>query len=338
MSMDWKNLGFRFQETNGYVISRYAQGSWSAPEFVAGGRLDIHVAANCMHYGQACFEGLKAFRHENGKVVMFRPKSSSQRMSDSAERVCMIAPDENLFLNSCSMAIEKNLEFVPPYGTGASLYIRPLLIGTEPTIGLNPANEYAFIVMVTPVGPYYKDGFSPVRALVVDDFDRAAPLGTGRAKVAGNYAAGMKPDMLAKQQGYPIVLFSDAKEHKYIDEFGTSNFVGITSNKEYFTPQSPSILQSITNMTLQHIAQREGYQVQRRPIEMDELSSFSEVGACGTAAIITPICSIKRGNQEWKFGEPDKAGPVLTRLYTQLQAIQYGEVDDPADWLVTVIE
>lgn len=338
MTTDWKSLGFEYLDTNGYAIARYRDGSWSAPEFLASRSLEMHVAANCLHYGQACFEGLKVFSHADGNAFLFRPQLNAQRMAGSAERVCMVAPPQELFIETCKLAIENNREFVPPYGTGASLYVRPLLIGTQATIGLSPSEEYVFIVMVTPVGAYYKDGFSPVKALVVDDYDRAAPQGTGQAKVAGNYAAGMKPGLIAKQKGFPIALFTDAKEHKYIDEFGTSNFIGITSAREYVTPDSPAILQSITNLTLQAIAESEGYTVQSRPIALEELADFSEVGACGTAAIITPICSIQRDDQEWTFGSANQAGPVLSMLLEKLQAIQYGEIADPDDWLMPLAE
>ena len=292
MEMDWGNLGFEYLDTNGYVAAHYKDGQWSRPEFIAERIMPMHVAANCLHYGQACFEGLKAFSHEDGSIHLFRPEKNAQRMQASAERICMVSPSEELFVEACRLAVINNREFVPPYGTGASLYIRPLLIGTQATIGLSPSNEYLFLVMVTPVGPYYKNGFYPVSALVVEDYDRAAPLGTGQAKVAGNYAAGMRAGMVAKEKGFPIALFTDAAEHKYIDEFGTSNFIGITAAREYVTPQSPSILASITNLTLQSIAESENYSVQCRPVEIAELDKFVEVGACGTAAIITPIGSI----------------------------------------------
>ncbi len=338
MSTDWKNLGFEYLDTNGYAIARYRDGKWSAPEFAASTTLEMHVAANCLHYGQACFEGLKAFSHADGSVYLFRPKLNAQRMTRSAERICMVHPPQALFIATCKLAIENNRDFVPPHGTGASLYVRPLLIGTQATIGLSPSQEYVFIVMVTPVGPYYKDGFSPVKALIIDDFDRAAPLGTGQAKVAGNYAAGMKPGLIAKRQGFPIALFTDAREHKYIDEFGTSNFIGITPAREYVTPDSPAILQSITNLTLQDIARSEGLDVHSRQIAVEELADFSEVGACGTAAIITPISSIQRGEQVWTFGASNKVGPVLSMLHEQLQAIQYGEIADPGNWLVPLAD
>jgi branched-chain amino acid aminotransferase len=248
----------------------------------------------------------------------------------------MEAPSEALFLEACRQAILRNLDFVPPYGTGASLYLRPLLIGTEATIGIKPSDTYSFIVLVTPVGPYYKNGFHPVNAIVIDDYDRAAPQGTGRAKMAGNYAASLKPMLEAKKLGYPINLFADPKEHLYVDEFGTSNFIGITADGRFQTPASPSILQSITNDSLQILAADAGLSVERLPIPLAELHRFSEVGACGTAAVITPIHSIKWGEKIFTFGNPDQAGAVLTRLFQDLQGIQYGEVEDRHLWLLEI--
>ncbi len=337
MELDWKSLGFQYLPTNGYVESNYENGSWSAPKFVASQTMEMHVAANVLHYGQACFEGLKAFAHKSGKTFIFRPDKNWERLTRSAQRICMVSPPEELFLESCKICIENNQEYIPPYGTGASLYLRPLLIGTQPTIGLNPSNSYKFLMMVTPVGPYYKTGFLPVKSLIIEDFDRAAPGGTGQAKVAGNYAAGLLPGIHARDKGYPIALFTDAKEHKYIDEFGTSNFVGLTSDKKYITPDSPSILKSITNLTLQEIAVDEGFSIENRPIAIEELDQFEEVGACGTAAIITPIYSIRRGDKEWTFGKPDQAGKYLSLLYEKLQGIQYGEIPDSKGWLFPAI-
>jgi branched-chain amino acid aminotransferase len=216
------------------------------------------------------------------------------------------------------------------------MYLRPLLIGTEPTVGIKPSATYSFIVLVTPVGPYYKDGFSPVEAIVTEDYDRAAPKGTGRAKCAGNYAASLKPGIVAKKMGYPIVLFTDPREGLYVDEFGTSNFIGITPDGQYKTPESASILESITNEALQILAKDIGLKVVRGPIRLSGLDQFKEVGACGTAAVITPVHSIQYRDRKFVFGEKGQAGETLTRLYKALQAIQYGETPDKFGWLVAV--
>jgi branched-chain amino acid aminotransferase len=231
------------------------------------------------------------------------------------------------------MAVRENLEYLPPYGTGASLYVRPLLVGTQPIIGVKPSETYTFIVFVTPVGPYYKEGFFPVEALVVDQFDRAAARGTGRTKVAGNYAASLIPGIQANKKGYPIVLYTDPVEHKYVDEFGTSNFIGITPDKKFLTPESPSILQSITNESLQTLSESYGFEVVKTRIALDDVGQFSEVGACGTAAVITPVYSITRGEKKWIFGDKHKAGETLTRLFEHFQGIQYGDQKDNFGWL-----
>jgi branched-chain amino acid aminotransferase len=336
MKLDWKNLGFTYLSTQAFVQSDYAEGKWSEPEVKNDPHLSLHIAANCLHYGQACFEGLKAFRTKDGRCVLFRPDKGAERLMDSAKRICMQAPPEELFIEVCTMAIRENLNFLPPYGTGASLYIRPLLIGTQPIIGVNPSETYTFLVFVTPVGPYYKDGFSPVNVLVIDDSDRAAAQGTGQTKVAGNYAASLLPDQKAKKQGYSIVLYTDPVEHKFIDELGTSNFFGITRAGAYKTPESSSILRSITNDSLQTLAREYGFKVITEPIRLEELDQFIEVGACGTAAVITPIYSITRGEQKWTFGKPDEAGETLKKLYLHLQGIQYGEREDRYGWLLEV--
>lgn len=335
-NLDWKNLGFAFLPTHGHIQSDFKDGKWGPLEFKRDPYLTMHVAANCLHYGQACFEGLKAFTTKDGKAVLFRPERNGERMLASADRICMEAPPVEMFVEACRLAADKNRDFLPPYGTGASLYLRPLLIGTEPTVGIKPSSTYTFIVLVTPVGPYYKDGFSPVDAIVTEDFDRAAPKGTGRAKFAGNYAASLKPGIMAKKMGYPIVLFTDPRENLYVDEFGTSNFIGITRDGQYKTPESQSILESITNEALQVLAKDMGLKVVRGPIRLSGLDQFAEVGACGTAAVITPVHSIQYRDRKFTFGEKGKAGETLTRLYQALQAVQYGEAPDKYGWLTPV--
>ncbi|HKP95267.1 MAG TPA: branched-chain amino acid aminotransferase [Fibrobacteria bacterium] len=334
--LDWKNLGFSFLPTHGFVQADFAGGKGGPLQVKKDPFIPMHIAANCLHYGQACFEGLKAFTTKEGKRVLFRPDRNGDRMRLSADRICMEAPSVEMFVEGCRMAAEVNRDFIPPYGTGASLYLRPLLIGTEPTVGVRVSSTYSFIVLVTPVGPYYKDGFSPVEAIVLEDYDRAAPKGTGRAKMAGNYAASLKPGLVAKQMGYPIVLFSDPKENKYVDEFGTSNFLGITADGQYKTPESGSILQSITNESLQVLAKDMGLKVSRGAIALESLDQFSEVGACGTAAVITPVYSITYRGRKFTFGKPGQAGETLTRLYQAIQGIQYGEVPDRHGWLMPV--
>ncbi len=336
MQLEWKKLGFQYLPTAGFVQIDFADGKWGEIVVKKDPYIPMHIAANCLHYGQAAFEGLKAFNTKEGKVVIFRPDQNALRLQESADRTCMEVPSTELFVKACQAAVKLNLEFVPPYGTGASLYIRPLLIGTEPTVGIKPSETYSFIVLVTPVGPYYKDGFSPVEAVVMQEYDRAAPKGTGRAKIAGNYAASLKPGLEAKKKGYPIVLFSDPKENIYVDEFGTSNFIGITPAGEYKTPSSQSILQSITNSSLQALAKDMGLKIVKENILLSALDQFAEVGACGTAAVITPIGAVINGEQKFVFGKPGIAGETLTKLYRELQSIQYGEIPDRHHWLVEV--
>ncbi|MBD3322330.1 MAG: branched-chain amino acid aminotransferase [Chitinivibrionales bacterium] len=335
-SIEWENLGFQYLPTNAYVMSEFRDGCWSDMRICNGTSLQLHIGATCLHYGQACFEGLKAFTRKDGTIAMFRPDANARRLANSARRIAMEPPSEKLFLECCKTAIHHNLEFVPPYGTGASLYIRPLLIGTTPRVGLKAAEEFVFITLVTPVGPYYKDGFFPVKAYVQEDFDRAAPKGVGNVKVAGNYAAGLYSDLQAKKKGFPIALYPDSAEHRYVDEFGTSNFFAITSDNRYVTPDSNSVLPSITNDSLQQLARDFGMTVEKRKIPMNELGKFREIGACGTAAVITPVCSITHNGTIYTFGKQDKAGETLNRLYKEIQGIQYGEIDDRHGWMLTV--
>jgi len=334
--IDWKNLGFQYMQTDSYVMTTYKDGSWSSLEVRSDPHLSLHIAATALQYGQSVFEGLKAFSRKDGSVALFRPVENARRMINSTRRVMMEAPSEELFIEACLKVVELNREYIPPYGTGASLYLRPFCIGTSPHIGVHPSEEYAFIVLATPMGPYYKDGFFPVRSYVQETFDRAAPRGVGNVKVAGNYAAGLMGDMAVKERGYPICLYLDSLEHKYIDEFGTSNFFGITGDKHYVTPHSESVLPSITNKSLQVIAEEFGYAVEKRRIPVSELCNFSEVGACGTAVIITPISAIVHGETTYRFGEKDCAGPTLTKLYTEIQNIQYGEIEDRHGWMLKV--
>ena len=338
MSLNWSQLGFHYLPTNGFVQADFADGAWGPLDVKTEPFLPMHIAANCLHYGQACFEGLKAFTTRDNGVVMFRPDQNARRLALSADRLCMQSPSEELFIEACKRAVTINREFVPPYGSGASLYVRPLLIGTEPTVGIKPSSTYSFIVLVTPVGPYYKNGFKPVEAIVIDDFDRAAPQGTGRAKCAGNYAASLRPDSVAHEKGFPIVLYTDPREHKYVDEFGTSNFIGITPAGEFKTPESASILQSITNKSLQVLAADMGLTVKREQIPVLELDQFSEVGSCGTASVITPVHAVHYQDRVFRFGQPDVPGEALTKLYKELQGIQYGDIADRHNWLTVVEE
>lgn len=336
MNLDWQNLGFDLIPTAGAVRVDCEDGVWGEPAVMTEPTLELHMGAQALHYGQACFEGLKAFTRKDGSIALFRPEMNARRMLSSADRVCMTAPSEALFVEACKKAVELNKDYVPPYGTGASLYVRPLLIGTEPVFQVRPSRTYRFLVMVSPVGPYYKDGFSPVKALVVEDYDRAAPAGTGRSKLAGNYAASLKGSLCAKAKGFHMALYLDAREHKTIDEFETSNFIGITGEGRYLTPDSPSVLPSITNDSLCHLAAEMGLTVLRQPIDIDSIDQFTEVGACGTAAIITPVASITHGDKTVTFNNGE-VGPVLKALYEKLKGVQYGDLVDKDNWMTPVV-
>jgi branched-chain amino acid aminotransferase len=334
--IDWKNIGFSYMDTGTYVKVECRDGSWGSMKVCHDPLVNIHIAATCLHYGQECFEGLKAFTQQDGAIRIFRPHENAARMIGSAARLCMQAPPVELFTCAVREAISKNLEFVPPYGYGASMYVRPLLIGTSPRIGVQPAQDFLFIVLVMPVGPLYRNGFLPIRGYVHDSYDRAAPRGVGHAKVGGNYATALKPDLEAKQKGYPISLYLDSSDHVHIEEFGTSNFFGITRDGRYVTPSSSSILASITNKSLEVIARDLGLTVERRPVLLDELEEFVEVGACGTAAVVTPVHSLTYKDRIYTFGDGNEAGATTTKIYNELLGIQFGEIPDRHNWLAAL--
>jgi len=333
--LDWKNLAFEYLKADYNIRYYYKDGKWSDGELFSDDNLNIHIAAPALHYGQQAFEGMKAFETADGKMVLFRPDQNARRLMRSCERIFIPPVEEGVFLDAVQKVVKANSRFVPPYGTGASLYIRPLIIGTGARVGLGPAPEYVFLVLVTPVGPYYKGGFNPVKALVVEEFDRAAPNGVGDCKVGGNYAAGLSGGQFGKDKGYPVVLYLDSKEQKYIDEFSTSNFIAIKGNK-YITPQSKSILPSITNDSLSIIARDMGMEIERRPVRVEELEEFDEIGAVGTAAVITPVNHIHCRGKDIRYGDGDNAGPVITDLYEKLVKIQTGDIEDNHNWLDVV--
>lgn len=337
-NLDWKNLSFGYIKTDYNVRSFYRNGKWGELEISSSEFLNVHMAATGLHYGQEAFEGMKAYRGKDGKVRIFRWDENAKRLMTSAAGVLMAPVPEELFRKAVMTVVRMNERFVPPYGSGATLYIRPLLYGSGPEVGVKPSSEYAFIVFVSPVGPYFKGGVKPVNMRVCREFDRAAPLGTGNIKVGGNYGASLRAIIKARDEGYANALFLDAKEKKYIDECGPANFFGIKNNT-YITPKSESILPSITNMSLMKIAESLGMKVERRPVPIEELAEFDEAGACGTAAVISPICRIDdpvagKSYEYCKDGEP---GVWTMKLYNQLTGIQHGDVEDTFGW-VTIVE
>lgn len=337
MSIDWSKLGFGYTKTAYNVRAYYKDGKWSDMEISDSEILPIHMASTCLHYGQESFEGMKAFRGKDGKVRLFRCEENAKRMQSSADYIRMQAPSVELFTQVVVKAIELNKEFIPPYESGASLYIRPLLIGVGPQLGVKPAAEYMFVVFVSPVGPYFKDGFKPVPVMLEKKFDRAAPNGTGHIKVGGNYAAGMLSGELAHEKGYSTSLYLDACEKKYLDECGPANFFAIKNNT-YITPASHTILPSITNASLTVLAEDMGLKVERRRIPVEELDTFEECGECGTAAVITPIEKIDdlETKKSIVYCQPGIPGEWCTRLYNRLRAIQYGDEPDKFGWVKVI--
>lgn len=336
VGLDWASLTFGYNATDCNIRYWYKNGQWDEGKLVRDDTVPLHVAATCLHYGQACFEGLKAFKTKKGDVVVFRIEENARRMYRSAKKVLMEPIPEEVFIEGVMRVVHANRRFVPDYGTGASLYIRPLLLGTGPQVGVKPSTEYLFLIFVTPVGPYFKSGFKPVDLIVEEEVDRAAPLGVGDAKVAGNYAAGMRATKRARDAGYAEVLYLDAREKKYIDESGPANFFAITKDGQYITPQSRSILPSITNMSLIELAREMDLNPQRRPIGVEEIFDFVEAGCCGTAAVITPVGSITYRDRKVTYCPDGEPGPICTQLYKKLRAIQMGDAPDPHGWVRVV--
>ena len=336
--LDWGNLSFGYIPTDYNVRCYYKDGKWGEIEESTSESINIHMASTCLHYGQEIFEGLKAFRGKDGKVRIFRLEENAKRIISSAEGIKMQPIPVELFCDMVKRVVKLNERFVPPYGSGASLYIRPLEIGISAQVGVKPSSEYLFLVLVTPVGPYFKGGFKNTNICIMREFDRVAPKGTGRWKVGGNYAASLEAGEKAHELGYSAVLYLDPEEKKYIDECGPANFLAIKDGK-YITPASESILPSITNMSLQQIAKDMGIEVECRQIPLEELDTIQEAAACGTAAVASPIGEIHDLDLDKKYvisknGEP---GPVVTALYNKLRGIQLGEEEDIHGWN-TVVE
>ncbi len=337
-TIDWKNLGFGYMKTDYNIRCTYKNGAWGDLEVSDSEYVTMHMAATCIHYGQESFEGLKAFRGKDGKIRVFRMDENAKRMQDSSEGTMMAVLPIEKFEKAVIKAIKLNERFVPPYESGAALYIRPFLFGTGPEVGVKPSKEYMFILFVTPVGPYFKGGFQTTPFVIMREFDRSAPLGMGKYKVGGNYAASLVAGEKAHQLGYSNVFYLDAVEKKYIDECGAANFFGIKNNS-YITPKSTSILPSITNKSLMVLAEDMGMKVEQRQIPVEELATFEEAGACGTAAVISPIQRIDDYDEKksYVFSHDGKPGPISEKLYKKLRGIQYGDEPDTHGW-VTVIE
>jgi len=339
--INWSELGFHYTEPDFIVRAAYHDGKWEEPYATQDKFLHLHVSATCLQYGQEAFEGLKAFRGVDGKIRIFRWRENAKRMAKSAEGLYMAPVPEELFGKAIHLALAKNMDFVPPYGTGATLYFRPLLIGTTPRLGVGPGRDFEFIVIPSPIGPYYPGKFHCTTFVVNRHVDRAAPFGTGQFKVGGNYASSFRATEPAHEKGMDC-LFLDARYHRYIDECSAANFIGIkklpstakdqSPRIEYLTPRSAAILPSITNDSLMTLAREKGYKVTRRHIRLDELAQMSEAAACGTACVISPIDKVidPENNRMYNFG--NEPGPVLSELYHALKDIQYGRAADKHHW------
>lgn len=331
--LDWSNLSFGYMPTDYNVRCHYRNGRWGEIEVSSSETINLHIAATSLHYGQEIFEGLKAFRGKDGKIRIFRLEENAKRIAESAKGILMAPVTAELFKEMVVKVVKLNERFIPPYGSGASLYIRPLEIGLSAQVGVKPASEYLFLVLVTPVGPYFKEGFKPTNICIMREYDRVAPKGTGRWKVGGNYAASLSAGERAHELGYSAVLYLDPKEKKYLDECGPANFFAIKDG-HYITPASESILPSITNMSLQQIAKDMGIEVECRHIPIEELDTIQEAAACGTAAVASPIAEIDDLDTGKKYvvAKDGQPGPVTTALYNRLRAIQLGETDDIHGW------
>jgi branched-chain amino acid aminotransferase len=333
----WGSLPFGYLKTDYNIRCVFKDGKWGKLEVSSSEYIDIHIAATGLHYGQEAFEGLKAYMGKDGKTRLFRWEENAKRFIASADGVKMEPVPVEMFKEALFKVIQLNKKYIPPYGSGATLYIRPLLYGSGAEVGVKPASEYTFLIFVTPVGPYFKDGVKPVNMLICRDVDRAAPLGTGIFKVGGNYAASMRAIIAARNGGYANTIFLDAREKKYIDECGPANFFGIKNNT-YVTPKSESILNSITNMSLIEIAESIGMKTERRQIPVEELSEFTETGACGTAAVISPIAKIfdPEKNMIYEYCKNGEPGTSTMKLYNKLCSLQNGDEPDQFGWMTVV--
>ena len=332
-NINWADLVFGYQKTDCHLEYYFKNGSWEKAKVVEDDTLHLNIAATCLHYGQEAFEGLKVFEQRDGTISVFRVEENARRMINSAKKILMQPFPEEMFIEAVEELVRLNKRFIPPYGSGASLYIRPLLLGISGLIGVKQSSDYLFTVFCVPVGPYFKSGIKPISLYVEESMDRAAPDGVGDVKVGGNYAASLRVSKKARELGFSEVLYLDSREKKYIDESGPANFFGITGDNRYITPASNSILPSITNKSLMTLAEKElGMTVEKRPVAIDEIHSFEEAGCCGTAAVITPVKSITYKGDTITYCKNDEPGERTMKLYNTLTGIQKGDVPDKFGW------
>lgn len=338
-NIDWSKLTFSYTKTNTILKTTFKDGAWTPVESCTDDYLNLSSYAGALHYAIECFEGLKAFRAKDGSVRLFRPEENAKRLQRSAKYLGIEAPSTEMFIEMCKRCVRENIEYLPPYeAVGASLYLRPTLIGSNPQLGVQSSKECTFMILCSPVGAYVGGALDAVDVVIARNYDRAAPNGSGSFKVGGNYACSLYSLNLAHQQGYKAVLYLDPATKSKIDEFNSSNFFAIKGNK-YITPKSDSILPSITNMSLETVAAHLGMEVERREVPIEELSTFEEVGECGTAVVITPVHKLVdkpflESDEETVYTYGDgKCGPKSLELYKFITGLQKGEIEDPFGWI-----
>ncbi len=333
-NMDWGNIGFGYVQTEQRYVANYKNGAWEEGGLTTDANVVLNECAGVLQYAQTVFEGLKAYTTEDGHIVTFRPDLNAKRMVDSARRLEMPPFPEEKFMEALDQVVAANADYVPPYGSGATLYIRPYLFGTNPVIGVKPADEYQFRIFVTPVGPYFKGGAKPI-TLRVCDYDRAAPHGTGHIKAGLNYAMSLYAIMDAHRQGFDENLYLDSATRTKVEETGGANFIFITKDNKLVTPKSSTILPSITRRSLVYVAKEYlGMEVEEREIYFDEVKDFAECGLCGTAAVISPVGKIVDHGEEICFSSGmEEMGPVTKKLYDTLTGIQMGQIEAPKGWI-----
>ena len=337
-NIDWSNLGFGYMQTDYRYVSHYKNGAWDEGALTQDPNVVINECAGVLQYAQTCFEGMKAYTTEDGRIVTFRPDLNAQRMEDSALRLEMPAFPKDRFIDAVVEVVKANAAYVPPFGSGATLYIRPYMFGSNPVIGVKPADEYQFRILVTPVGPYFKGGVKPL-TIRISDFDRAAPNGTGHIKAGLNYAMSLHAIVDAHKQGYDENMYLDAGSRTKVEETGGANFLFVTKDGKVVTPKSSSILPSITRRSLMYVAKEYlGLEAEEREIYVDELADFAECGLCGTAAVISPVGKIvDHGKEICLPSGMTEMGPTTKKLYETLTGIQMGRIEAPEGWIKEIM-
>ncbi len=336
-NIDWSNLGFGYFKTDKRFVSNYKDGKWDEGSLTSDENIVLNESAGVLQYAQTCFEGMKAYTTQDGKVVVFRPDMNAQRMYETAQRLEMPPFPQDKFVEAVAEVVKANLKFVPPYGTGASLYLRPFMFGSAPVMGVKPSAEYQFRIFASPVGPYFKGGAKPI-TLKVSDFDRAAPNGTGHVKAGLNYAMSLHAIVTAHKEGYDENLYPDALTRTKVEETGGANFFFVTKDNKVVTPKSDTILPSITRRSLMYVAKEYlGLETEEREVYLSELSDFAECGLCGTAAVISPVGKIvDHGKEICLPSGMDEMGPISKKLYETLTGIQSGKIEAPEGWIVEI--